>query len=74
MTMEQYLNEHSAHEGEDRPERRICAYCGDEITGDAYHGDHVYLCREPLKNCAQAYILETYTTDELASAFDFEKV
>ena len=37
MTMEEYLNEHPRHEGEDKPINPdacppcCCAYCGDEL-------------------------------------------
>ena len=66
MTQEQYLSEHSAHEGEDGS-CNICAQCGESIdnSGWSFTDFDIWLHRE----CLLPYIAENYTLDEIAKKF-----
>lgn len=67
MTMEQYLNEHSAHEGEEREGPILCAYCGEEITGARFTDGEI--CLHP--ECAFEYVEDQLSEHEIVEHCGF---
>lgn len=77
MTMEEYLNEHDRHEGEDAPIRSDtcppfhCSYCGDELQA----GEVIYeLGEEKVHDeCFLAYAEDAFTPGYLALCLGYTK-
>ena len=77
MTMEEYLNEHDRHEGEDAPIRSDtcppfhCSYCGDELMP----GEVIYeLGEEKVHDeCFIAYAEDAFTPGYLALCLGYTK-
>lgn len=67
MTMEQYLNEHSAHEGAEPADPIKCAYCGEEITGRLFTDGEINLHPE----CALEYVEEQLSDIEIVEHCGF---
>lgn len=70
MTGEQYLEEHSRHEGEERNAERCCEYCGDEI----YPGESAYNCDGGYVHpeCILEYIEDSFTAQYIAEKMGFD--
>lgn len=77
MTMEEYLNEHDRHEGEDTPLRSDpcppfhCSYCGDELQA----GEVIYeLGDERVHDeCFLEYAEDAFTPGYLALCLGYTK-
>lgn len=67
MTMEQYLNEHSAHEGAEDSGPILCEYCGEEITGQLFTDGEINLHPE----CALEYVEEQLSDLEIVEHCGF---
>ena len=72
MTMEQYLNEHSAHEDERDDDFHICDYCGEEVDHSSRHwmnGD-VWVHQE----CLMEWLEDNLGAEILAEAVGFARI